>query len=575
MVDPKPKELIQAEELINKGKTQEVLEIVRKFQQTAWPYFYSQKSDKALEIAINCKDIIEKFGKESDFANNFLLLGWVYFQKRESKSSLNYGMKSIDLHEKLNLRVGLASSYYLVGYNYFISNNFGLAMKYFKQALSINEINPREKAQILNWVNNIFFIKGNFSQSLKCSEEGLRLAKEENLPDQKALFIMNKGLIFAAMNDIDKAKDYFAQALELAEKLEINIIKGYILFQLILINVEENSMNQAKNYLERFREFIDLKKENIISNLFSLSRGIVLYQSSRTRDRAEAETLLKQIVDTGISQNINVYIYVYALYGLCFIYIEELRVSNDLEIIEEINPLISFFFTKAEEWNSVLLLTLGKIYQAKVEVILMNIDKAKRLLMEAQQLAESSNIGFYAQIISNEHDRLLEPFFKKPTSERMRLVSLKGMANLTQREQTEDLIESIPEIPVFLLIITDSGVPLFSYSFSKELIFEDDIISGFISAFNTFSGELFSKGLDRARFGEFIILLESMNSFSVCYLFKGQSYLAKQKLTAFIEQLQVKPTIWQTLDKFFKTSQVAELKDLPQIENLIKDIFIT
>ena len=234
MVDPKPKELIQAEELINKGKTQEVLEIVRKFQQTAWPYFYSQKSDKALEIAINCKDIIEKFGKESDFANNFLLLGWVYFQKRESKSSLNYGMKSIDLHEKLNLRVGLASSYYLVGYNYFISNNFGLAMKYFKQALSINEINPREKAQILNWVNNIFFIKGNFSQSLKCSEEGLRLAKEENLPDQKAIFIMNKGLIFAAMNDIDKAKDYFAQALELAEKLEINIIKGYILFQLIL-----------------------------------------------------------------------------------------------------------------------------------------------------------------------------------------------------------------------------------------------------------------------------------------------------------------------------------------------------
>ena len=194
MVDPKPKELIQAEELINKGKTQEVLEIVRKFQQTAWPYFYSQKSDKALEIAINCKDIIEKFGKESDFANNFLLLGWVYFQKRESKSSLNYGMKSIDLHEKLNLRVGLASSYYLVGYNYFISNNFDLAMKYFKQALSINEINPREKAQILNWVNNIFFIKGNFSQSLKCSEEGLRLAKEENLPDQKAIFIMNKGI---------------------------------------------------------------------------------------------------------------------------------------------------------------------------------------------------------------------------------------------------------------------------------------------------------------------------------------------------------------------------------------------
>ncbi len=32
-------------------------------------------------------------------------------------------------------------------------------------------------------------------------------------------------------------------------------------------------------------------------------------------------------------------------------------------------------------------------------------------------------------------------------------------------------------------------------------------------------------------------------------------------------------TIWQTLEKFYKTSQVAELKDLPQIENLIREIF--
>ena len=114
---------------------------------------------------------------------------------------------------------------------------------------------------------------------------------------------------------------------------------------------------------------------------------------------------------------------------------------------------------------------------------------------------------------------------------------------------------------------------MFSYSFSQELSFEDDIISSFISAFNTFSGELFSKGLDRARFGDYIILLESLDSYSVCYLFKGQSFSAKQKLTSFIEEMQNKPTIREALDKYYKTSQVAELKDLPQIEILIKDIF--
>ena len=37
--------------------------------------------------------------------------------------------------------------------------------------------------------------------------------------------------------------------------------------------------------------------------------------------------------------------------------------------------------------------------------------------------------------------------------------------------------------------------------------------------------------------------------------------------------MQNKPTIREALDKYYKTSQVAELKDLPQIEILIKDIF--
>ncbi len=40
MVDPKPNEIVQAEQLMNEGKTEEALEIVRKFQQTAWSYFF-------------------------------------------------------------------------------------------------------------------------------------------------------------------------------------------------------------------------------------------------------------------------------------------------------------------------------------------------------------------------------------------------------------------------------------------------------------------------------------------------------------------------------------------------------
>ncbi|HEC37018.1 hypothetical protein LCGC14_1457660 [marine sediment metagenome] len=68
--------------------------------------------------------------------------------------------------------------------------------------------------------------------------------------------------------------------------------------------------------------------------------------------------------------------------------------------------------------------------------------------------------------------------------------------------------------------------------------------------------------------------MESVSNFLICYLFKGQIYLAKQKLTKFIERIQDSTSIWQTLNKFQKTSQVVELRDVPVMESLLTEIFL-
>jgi len=62
---------------------------------------------------------------------------------------------------------------------------------------------------------------------------------------------------------------------------------------------------------------------------------------------------------------------------------------------------------------------------------------------------------------------------------------------------------------------------------------------------------------------------------SSLYLFKGQTYHAKQKVVKFAEQIQKTTSIRQTLDKYYKTSQVLALKDSPSLENLITDIFLS
>ena len=72
-----------------------------------------------------------------------------------------------------------------------------------------------------------------------------------------------------------------------------------------------------------------------------------------------------------------------------------------------------------------------------------------------------------------------------------------------------------------------------------------------------------------------MILMQPVKPFTICYLFKGQTYVAKQKLNKFTENIQSTKSIWQTLTKYYQASRIIGLKDSPLLESLISEIFIT
>jgi len=71
-----------------------------------------------------------------------------------------------------------------------------------------------------------------------------------------------------------------------------------------------------------------------------------------------------------------------------------------------------------------------------------------------------------------------------------------------------------------------------------------------------------------------MMLMESIDSFSFCYLFRGQTYSARKKLTKFIEEVQDDESIWNSLEKHYKNGQILELNEIPQLESLITKIFM-
>ena len=142
-----------------------------------------------------------------------------------------------------------------------------------------------------------------------------------------------------------------------------------------------------------------------------------------------------------------------------------------------------------------------------------------------------------------------------------------------QGKSTLEPNELVDELPILLLIIAEGGALVFSYPFSEDWKFDDELFGSFLTAFNSISNEIFSEGLDRVKFGKQTVLMENIANFSICYLFKGQTYPAKQRFDEFIEKIQELTSIFQTLEKYYQTSQVAELADIPTLEPLILEVF--
>ena len=135
----------------------------------------------------------------------------------------------------------------------------------------------------------------------------------------------------------------------------------------------------------------------------------------------------------------------------------------------------------------------------------------------------------------------------------------------------------VPEIPkedpVMLLILTEGGNLLFSKKFIKDFSFEDDILGGFLTSINYFISEVFSEGLDRAVFGQYTLLMMPVQPFLACYIFKGASYYAHQKIKNFLDSIKNDSVIWHSLHKFFQKIKTIQINDIPALESIITEIF--
>ncbi|MFX1455365.1 MAG: tetratricopeptide repeat protein [Promethearchaeota archaeon] len=542
----------------------------------AWAHLFKGEIDIALKEGMDCLEFLEKYGNKSDRAYTLQLLGNICVGTGDYELGLDYATRSLAIFEDIGDQIGKATSLGILGNLSYYKGDLNNAIDFCKKSLSSKMISSRTKLDNINVLSQVYHVRGELDKALKYLNQGIPLAEMENIYNYFVLFQAYVGNIYIEKGEFDRALEYLKPSLTLAEKM--NDVMGITSSLIALGNIylEKNDLKEVQKFLDRLKK-IEIQMPGIFTNIYLFLKSALLIKRGGSRNRGEAESMLKQISIDEIKPTVKSSSLIY----LCEFYLEELNLFEDTEVIKELDPLIVQLYKISEENRMYGNLAEAKLLQAKVALIQMEFEEAQKLLTQAQRVAELYGLDLLAQKISSEHDNYLKTVSdwknlkenNAPVSERLKLASVEDVLERLQNKRAIEPPELVEEKPIVLLIMGKSGISYFNYSFIENWDL-DWLFSSFMSAFDTFSSALFSESIDRIKIGENLILINPLESFLVCYVIKGQSFPGLQKLNRFSDAIKNNTEIWESLNKAVKTGEVLELDKPQALGNVVNEIFI-
>ena len=645
-VKQKPEEVIRAEQFIDEGKLDEALTLLNNYEQKEGLTYHDKASCHLLQCQIlfwqgKLNELIkhaehmnkESRGRENNLftVDNLLIMthalvkldrfdeasdlitqgeelikiipqeltkaykqreaylafikGYFYIRRRNPNDvdlaleDLEY---SLALREELGIKHEISESLaQMVFINCALKGELDRALKYAERGLAL----AKESSKIyyiatnLSWLASVYGFQGELDRSIRFFEQSLELFRELNNKTGIAMTLNNLSSSYKMRGELDRALECIEQAMTLNRELGRLITLAVNHDFLIQILIDKGDLVRVQQILHDFEQLNTQLKDKRINGIYLLNKALVLKTSLRARDRVKAEEILTLLLK---DEDFEFEGRIMALLSLCELLLTELRMTNDLEVLDELKQFIGQLLEIAEKSHSYWIMGETYLLQAKLALLSLYLKEAQRLLTQGQKIAEKYGLSLLAIKISNEHDKLLKQLSmwenlkesKASLNERMELAQLNEQMENMIRKRAIEVPELSDEEPVFILIVSEGGRPIFSQSFIKDQKFEDHLLGGFLSAINSFIGEMFSEGLDRASFGDHTLLINPVPPFFMCYVFKGQSYLAQHRIRYFIDKLQNDEPVWQTFNKFNQVNREIQLKDIPSLEPLINEIFI-
>jgi len=463
----KPEELIRAEAVIDDGKFDEALNILKEFEEkhenSTRDIVLSHliKTDLLLQKGLNQESfkLAEQTYEESlNLGKNLLSVDALVFMAESSirlsryEDAHKFNTQGEDLlndfPEKLtsNFKRREASILFTKGKIGFYVGEPDQTIEYLEHSLLLREKNSskREIAVTLSGLAFMFLqFKGDLEKSLEYAKQSLIIAKESKNRYEIGFSHLTLGVIYSKIGDLERSIINNEQSLAIYTEFDNKRMKAVVLNNIvdvykkvgdldraiesleeslvlrkeggnlrdiaevhdfiIQILIEKGELGRAKQLLDDLEKLNEQLKDKRVNVWILFSKALLLKANPRARNRVKAEEIFKHILEEKV---FNFEYYVGALLNLCELLLIELRTINDVELLEEIESYINQLLDIAEKSQSYWILCETYLLQAKLSLLTFDIRKAQRFLTQAHQIAERFQLDQLLSKIDKEKEDL-------------------------------------------------------------------------------------------------------------------------------------------------------------------------
>ncbi|MHA2130686.1 MAG: hypothetical protein ACW99L_11990 [Promethearchaeota archaeon] len=398
-----------------------------------------RKFKRGFELVHQAENRLKSFSKES--SSRYVLIealiaqnkGYYYLWSRENiVKSLKYLEESLSLRKQYGGKVEIAMGFYGVANVLIVfKGELDHAIEYLKEGLVFaNESgNKWPVIMILNLLGDTYELKGELDRAFGYYKKGLKVAKEIDNTQLIIGFLVNITDIYIEKGELELAFDFLEQSMVKGEELGSPRDMILVFMNAIDLFLAKDDLNQAQQYFQRLEQLSKQFNDKETKLIVLLSKALLLKASPRFRDKLRAEEKLKKMLK---EENLSYRFEVITITHLCELLFTELRVTNEIEIIKEITPLITRLLMVTEKSNSYSSLCELYLLQAKFALLELDLNAAKRKFIQATQLAKRYDLNLLEKKISNENKEFIEKLdiwehlvkINAPLSDRLNIIRL-------------------------------------------------------------------------------------------------------------------------------------------------------